>query len=225
MAPQRPGLNNQGLGDTGLIASLLDHPRESTAWAASTPQGGFEYYLRGRAWCLLQEFDRGARDFEMAVSLAPDWPWSSYCLGHCNLLRGRWTEAAANFGMAISLLPKQAECRMYRAQAYQHTGDLARAWVDYDQALVHKPDLALAALGRGTVEYALGRYSDAVRDFQKARDCGADAAAANYNLALAYLANRDAGRALQAVRQALKANPRHEASRVLERKLVASGPR
>jgi tetratricopeptide (TPR) repeat protein len=206
---------------TELVSLLLTHPLEPAKWATAPPRGAFDYYLRARAWCLLRDVDRAARDFEQAASLEPAWAWAAYGLGHCNFLRGRWADAVSNFTVALSLLADRIECRIARGQAYQKAGDLARARADFDRALAQCPQSAEAAFGRGTINYALGRFSDAIMDFQRARDAGAESSKANYNLALCYVATHDPGNALRSVREALSANPHHEPSRLLEHKLLA----
>jgi tetratricopeptide (TPR) repeat protein len=206
---------------TELVSVLLTHPREPALWGAAPPRGAFDYYFRARAWCLLGDLDRASRDFEQATSLEPAWAWAAYGLGHCNLLRGRWADAVSNFTVVVSLLPDRTECRMARGQAYQKAGDLARARADFDQALAQCPQSAEAAFARGTINYALGRFPEAILDFERARDAGMEITKVTYNLALCYVATHDPGRALRSVREALSANPRHEPSRLLEKKLLA----
>jgi serine/threonine protein kinase/tetratricopeptide (TPR) repeat protein len=207
---------------TGLVFVLLAHPGDPSAWSSCLPHSEFDYYLRGRAWCLRGDIDRARRDFEQAAMLEPAWPWPAYCLGHCNILAKRWPDAVSNFTVAMSLLPERIECRIARGQAYQQAGDLARAGADYEQALIECPQCAEAAFGRGTVNYALRRFPEAILDFERARDAGMDATKANYNLALCYVVTHDPDRALRSVREALTSNPRHEPSRLLEQRLLAT---
>jgi tetratricopeptide (TPR) repeat protein len=93
--------------------------------------------------------------------------------------------------VCISLAHNPAECNFNRALAYEALGRSDEAFNDYTRALQCDEQLTGAALNRGILQYAAGRYSVAAVDLGRAlaTASGRDARGViHYNRALARLA-------------------------------------
>jgi serine/threonine protein kinase len=104
---------------------------------APTPaaQTAWEHFALGRALLRTGALERAAAETDEAVRLEPQGLWPNFYQGVCAYRRGRFTDAAAAFGVCIGAAPDAAGCYANRALAFAALGRTDLALRDYDQAL------------------------------------------------------------------------------------------
>jgi tetratricopeptide (TPR) repeat protein len=92
-----------------------------------------------------------------------------YLLGvlYFNLNRG--SDAARLLAEAVAASPGDADALAFLGRAYVLEGQHARADEALTKAVTLKPDGELPLVGRGELEYARGRWADAIRSFEQAK--------------------------------------------------------
>jgi tetratricopeptide (TPR) repeat protein len=195
--------------------------------AAPALQSPWEHYALGRALMRCGDLSAAARELARALELEPAGRWPNFYYGVCAYRMKRYDEAISAFSVCIGSAPNIAACFYNRALAYSALGHDEKAFRDYDRALQIDPTHAHSALNRGVLHLKQGHHQAAIADLNVALQYGADAATANYDLALAYLATNNPTLALEHSRRSLKVNPTHEAARQLrdslEQRDAASG--
>src|SRR5262249_40696726 len=105
------------------------------------------------------------------------WPW--FWRGLCAARRQKWPEAREAFTVCLALNPDQAAVYSNRGRTFAALGDSERALADFDRALQLDPNLLPAALiagalNRGVLHYQARRMPEALAEFQRALEIGAD---------------------------------------------------
>jgi Tfp pilus assembly protein PilF len=88
--------------------------------------------------------------------------------GHVFRDRGEFDKAIADYTVAITQEPGQAEYLVSRGVAFCENGDLERAMADLNGAIVLNPKEYLAYNNRGNVWYRKGELERAIEDFNRA---------------------------------------------------------
>jgi serine/threonine protein kinase/Tfp pilus assembly protein PilF len=215
-------------------AEVRGHPKEADQFARRaeelTPRTAWEHYALGR-WLLGQGQDslpEAAAAFERSIDLpsAGFWPW--FYLGTCSHQREKYEDALRAFRVCITLAPRSGPSYYNRALAQEALARLnpkeqasweERALRNYTRALELDPDLADAALNRGSLHLRAGRLTEAAADLNRALEHGASQDQVYYNLALVQLKQKDLAGARASVRRALNANPDHPQAKELFRHL------
>ena len=81
--------------------------------------------------------------------------------------KGRYEEAAAEYGRAVELDPKNGSARRSRGFAVAALGRLDEARRDFDRAVALNPADGEAYQARGTISFRQGRYAEAIDDFDR----------------------------------------------------------
>ncbi|CAN7365952.1 caspase family protein [Bradyrhizobium sp. LjRoot220] len=119
---------------------------------------------------------------------------------------GEYEKAAADFGVAIKLAPKNAKYYANRGEAWRRTGNLARALQDQDRAIelyAGGPGVALGLTLRGETLRYMGEYDRALSDFNQAVRIEPDFAPAFTGRGLTFERTGDIERAKSEFRAAL----------------------
>ena len=165
-----------------------------------------DHYDLGRSYLRAGRFREAGVEFQRVLDERPNDFWPNFYQGICAYRLGQFDDSQAAFRTCIALAPRAAECYYNRALAAAAMGRLDQAARDYGRALELDPALWSASLNRGILAYNNGRNADAIADFSQALRSAPDersSALINYNLALAYAADGDRGRALASARLAL----------------------
>jgi tetratricopeptide (TPR) repeat protein len=93
-----------------------------------------------------------------------------------------------------------------RGADYYHKGRYNKAMVEFQKAIMIKPDYAEAHNNLGVIYRAKGLYEKAIDEFQLAIRFKPKFAIAYYNLARAYAQNNDEQKAIEALKQAIHLN-------------------
>ena len=99
--------------------------------------------------------------------------------------QGNFGRAIAEFDLAISISPANADAWYHRALAWGHMGDHSRAIIDFSRAIALNPDYADAYNCRGYARFCLGEYGPAMDDFERAIGLNPDDTLTQQNLELA----------------------------------------
>jgi eukaryotic-like serine/threonine-protein kinase len=179
-----------------------------------------DHYDLGRSYLRAAKFREAGVEFQRVLDERPNDFWPNFYQGICAYRLGQFHDSLAAFRTCIALAPRAAECYYNRALAAAAMGRVDQAVLDYGRALELDPALWSASVNRGILAYKNGRNADAIADFSQALRSAPDersSALVHYNLALAYAANGDRGRALASARLALVHG--HDAARDLADRL------
>jgi serine/threonine protein kinase/Tfp pilus assembly protein PilF len=193
--------------------------------------------------------------FERALELHPQGFWPNFYQGMCAYQLGRYEEAAAAFRVCVVLAPDQAHCWYHCALVHAARGAPDRALRDYDRALQLQPDLEPALLNRGILHYRNGQalsscqlvlqldpslaavlpgalgwgrertFAQALADFDRVLQKGADKGTALFHLALVYRAQGNNAKAQESLMGVAAEHPRAAEARLLLMQLqTETGP-
>lgn len=157
-----------------------------------------------------RDFDRAIRQANRVLELNPNY--CTYYLDRAECYRGKDPSdksgaARRDYLKSIELDPDEVEAMVGLARLSYTQEDLPRALEWLDKALdinIHN-HRALAYRGRVLIE--LGRFSEAIRDLDKARELNTKSAFVYHLLADAYSRGKDLNNALLAADQAVKLDP------------------
>ncbi len=168
------------------------------------------YYLRGLA-CLLQGLQiRARKDFTSAIERAPKHRYllySYYWRGRTAEMQGDYRSAVADFNKSVSLDKKAREQGdskdgfwlltiqqqntkglgiLERGFCYGILGEHEKAIADLTTVIGEKPKETLLYEKRGQSYLSLGRYGDALKDFNRALLLGTESSEIYYQLGIAH---------------------------------------
>lgn len=170
---------------TQRLCSLLNDPMNVTNWneimRLAEAAGGTAWkarVFRIRSWVLIKKAKFGAAiaDGRMAVNIDVDDPWNHIALGQALAAAGRFPEAIDELQYAIDLseespLPMAAQARVLWA-----SGERDRALSLWRRAEAARHDLRQTLYYRGIALMTIGRWADAIVDFDRALGCGGELA-------------------------------------------------
>ncbi|HXC28722.1 MAG TPA: tetratricopeptide repeat protein [Stellaceae bacterium] len=116
------------------------------------------------------EPDAAIACYRRALAAAPNFALAHRNLGSMLMTQGQVGEAIAAFRRTVALAPQfpDAYCDLGAALRTQRDAKaIEEALASYERALVLKPDFADALANRGELLRELGRYEEAVRDFER----------------------------------------------------------
>ena len=91
-----------------------------------------------------------------------------FSVGYLHTEEFRFSDAIANYDVAIKLKPDFAEAFSNRGNAKNELGHHAAAISDLNEAIRIDPNLAGAYVNRGNVKHCLGRHTEAISDYDEA---------------------------------------------------------
>jgi tetratricopeptide (TPR) repeat protein len=162
---------------------------------------------RGRMLARLGDDAAALRDYDAAIALAPDLPWSYLLRGNQRRKENRIDLADADYSRALELDPGYAPAYYNRGMNRFDQGEFVAAIADFTRAIAAKPDYAEAYNNRGRAHFAEGNYERARDDHLAAIRLSPNDALAYNNAGTAYRKLDDYGRALLAYDAALRIAP------------------
>lgn len=197
----------------------MNRPHVEKTRPSSVAKTAWEHCALGRIFLKAGELDRASDHLNAALAIQPHGFWPNFYQGLCAHRRGRFAESIAAFSVCIGSSPGVSGAFFNRAASYVALGlpELARRDLDY--ALELDPQLAPAALNRGTLHYQAKRFPEAEADLQLALELGANPATVHFNLSLIHVARNDPVRARASLQEALTHQPDHAMARNLLTKL------
>jgi tetratricopeptide (TPR) repeat protein len=169
-------LDMQIAGCTALIESgkMADKP---LAWSHTN---------RGMAYMFKGDLDRAMNDFNKAVELDPSYAMALIDRGTAYDNKGDHEHAIADFDAAIKLDPKSADALTGRCAARAEAGsDLQQALADCEQSLAIRGKDAGALNSRAFTYLRLGKFDEAIADYNSALKSNPKLASALYGRGLA----------------------------------------
>lgn len=170
------------------------------------PASAETLFARGRAFQQLGDFTLAFRDYEAAAGLGddgPTWACTAYCLVHLE----NYDQAAFHFERALEIGYASAEVLNDLGYCYLRLGEIDKAKVVLDRAVVLQPKLqapfhnrAMAALQRGLAGADLG---EGLSDIRSALEIGPAAADLHRHAAYLYAHAGLTDPALEHIRRAL----------------------
>ncbi len=103
---------------------------------------------RGVAYVRNRDYDRAIADYDAALQIAPNNPFTHNSRGIAYRLKGDYDRAIADHDAAIGRGPRNAQFFNNRGVAYRWKGDYDRAIADYSRAIQLNPNYVLAYGGR-----------------------------------------------------------------------------
>jgi serine/threonine protein kinase/tetratricopeptide (TPR) repeat protein len=210
------------LGYARLITGRAAEAAESfNRSIAQQPSLGEAYTGLGETYEAMGRVADADRAYLRAIQLRPDWPTAFTKYGSFCLTRGRYADALKQFRRVVELLPDSARGYANLGAALQELRKTDEAIAAYQRAIAIAPS-AIAYSNLGMIEFAVGRYGEAGRAFEKA----AEIAPNNYqiwaNLGDAHRWNRSAADAAKAYEKAIDAahaaidiNPKNAVARAV----------
>jgi serine/threonine-protein kinase len=125
-------------------------------------------------------------EYQAAATLRPEYWRNHQALGLFFYNQKRLPEAINAFTRVIEIRPDDANAYLQRGSALQALGQTTRAHADYDRSIALEPN-APAYSNLGFLDYAQGRYADAVQAFAAAIKLRPKRAVYHRNLGDAYL--------------------------------------
>ena len=148
-----------------------------------------DFYNRGLAYLLKDQYDRSIEDFDQAIRLNPNYDLAFKVRGNVYLSEGQYDRAIEDFGHVIAINPNDAWAFVGRGGAYFGKGVVAcrpaslppcalataqydRAIEDFDQTFRLNPNDAAAASAygqRSVIKSAKGDFVGGAADLAKAQ--------------------------------------------------------
>ena len=124
------------------------------------------YFLRGRAYSLLNNPDLAISSYAQAIQIDPGYAEAYYQRGSLRGERGDFDNAISDFSEVIKLNPKYAPAYYNRGHVQYFKGDLDGALEQINQALALDPTFPFSYFIRGLVRHAQGHLDEATADFR-----------------------------------------------------------
>jgi tetratricopeptide (TPR) repeat protein len=189
------------------------HPTEP---ATGTPLSPWELYVLGRSRLNAGDLAAAAELLRQAVDRDPGGFWPNFHLAVCAYRLGRAAEAVGGFSACLAAAHgRRGLCHYHRGLAYVALGEPGNAIRDFDRALELEPGLAEAALNRGLLHHAAGRFPEAVADLERALRGGYCPAVVCYDLAVAHLSAGDRRAAREFAARSVGHDPGDEKAKAL----------
>ena len=110
---------------------------------------------------------RAIEDYDTAIRLSPDAPWSYNNRGVARAREGDYDEAVADYDKALKLRSRGMPSRGNRAAAYDVQGRFAESESEFTGLLRDGTRVPAVYTGRGRARFNLGRYTEAAEDFRR----------------------------------------------------------
>lgn len=153
------------------------------------------------------DLDNALELYEQAVALAPSLALAHYRRGNVLADLNRGPEAVAAYDAALQWRPGWPECHFNRGNTLLRFGQFAAAEAACLRAVELKADFFDAWVSLGLSRDAMGRPSGAIASYCSALALRPEHAGARLNLAEAYLAAGDKGKAADCLDFVLKTEP------------------
>lgn len=142
---------------------------------AADPQYTQAHFLLGMIATRQRDWDAAAKHFADAVRLTPTLLDARQSLAVALLSAGRAADAVAPLREVVRRAPDNANARRLLAHALVTTGDLDGAKAQADMLLAADPNDGHAYYVLGRIAAAQGRWDDALREYEAAREHGVNA--------------------------------------------------
>ena len=159
----------------GLIVGVIescqtdDKPvRTASKPADKLPHKSVGYIDRGKAKADKGEYFEAISDYDMAISLNPDFASAYHYRGKAKAKLGRHIDAIVDYDTAISLKPDDSSAYNSRGWAKYRLGRHAAAIADFDIAISLDPDAAYLYCNRGRVKLDWKQHVAAIADLDTA---------------------------------------------------------
>jgi len=146
---------------------------------------------RGMLFHQLKNFDRAMEDFNKAINLQPNFAEGFYNRGRLKNDLSHIENAIDDYTHAIKLKPDYAEAFNNRGMLFHRLKNFDRAMKDYNLAIQHKSIYVDPYSNKATLYKDLGLIKESIHEYHTALNLDKNHIDANYNLGLAYLANKE----------------------------------
>lgn len=194
----------EGTAATQRLANL----RASSVGAAWTPvQEAAVLFAEARAQVVQGSIAAALSNYSQSLRLAGIFPAASAARGDAYLLAGDAATALQDVEVALIAQPESAALLYDHALMLRATGELAAAQDAVDELLRVEPGWVWGIDLRGAIDYDLGDYQAALRDFERAAETLPDAPAPLFNQAMALKALDQPGQSLVMLDAAVELAP------------------
>ena len=162
------------------------------------------YYDDGITASMKGDLKRAVQCFEAAIKKDSSFVVAYHQLGKCYLRMGATKQAVNLLQRVVNHMPDKAPFRIDLGQAYLAAADLEKAREQFQWLMSLDSSRARGHLGLAQVDFAAGRFDDAVRNARAAIDLGGTNFAALFMLGKAGMVSEDPTLALEALNRADK---------------------
>ena len=162
------------------------------------------YYDDGVTASMKGDLKRAAKCFEQAIKKDASFIVAYHQLGKCYLRMGATPQAVSLLQRVVNHMPSKAPFRLDLGQAYLAAGDLPHAKEQFEWLLTIESSRSRGHLGLAQVNFAEGRFDEAVHNARMAIDSGGTNFAALFILGKAGMVSADPTLALEALDRADK---------------------
>lgn len=193
------------LGEQNVTRALF----EFTEAEKLTPNDPELLNYLGLAYYYKKKYELAEQKFLRALDAKPAYSEARNNLGVTFLEMGRWDDAIRQFKLVSEdiFYQNQDIARINLGLAYYGKGDHGEALSVLRSAVSSNPRIPQGRLTLGKVYFALGKTELAIAEYKAAVDLYRDYADAHYNLALAYLKQKDSAAASAAFREVVRIAP------------------
>ncbi|MGI6461401.1 MAG: tetratricopeptide repeat protein [Candidatus Hydrogenedentales bacterium] len=160
------------------------------------------YYDDGVTASMKGDLKRAAACFEQAIKKDASFIVAYHQLGKCYLRMGATSRALSLLQRVVNHMPDKAPFRLDLGQAYLASGDLPHAKEQFEWLLAVESTRSRGHLGLAQVNFAEGRFEEAVHNARMAIDSGGANFAALFVLGKAGMVSADPTLALEALERA-----------------------
>lgn len=205
----------------GELQDAVAASRKATRVA---PESAVPYLVLGRALEARGDREGAEKAYLRAEELAPSDPRPAYHLGRIAAMRKHTDVAIPRFRRALELDPSYTPAAYYLADQLRESGEHDEAAAVIAAALARQPHDTDLRLKLADIHLMRGDWESAAREFRRAAEAGADDPMIPYLLSKALEGLGRDGEAIEALRAALRLDPRlHHAWYALYRLLEKTG--
>ncbi|MBI1220969.1 MAG: tetratricopeptide repeat protein [Bacteroidetes bacterium] len=181
-----------GLAIYSMQNGILEDALEQANMAVKTGDtASFNYFIRAQIYETMGDSYKASKDFNKAIELNPMMADYYYSRGNFLFHLGKYENAIDDFSNAILLEPAISDFYFQRGYTHFMLKQLNYAVIDVNKAIDLDSNNADYWLGKGTIEEAIGNYTEAKKSYSETVRINPYNALAYFNRANIYFENAE----------------------------------
>jgi tetratricopeptide (TPR) repeat protein len=168
------------------IQSFLQAAKLQPEWVEPAYSLGMSFFILGNEDNNVEYYDRGARHFQLALELDPNYHKAEFMLGIIEALEDRPEKGKEHIERALRMSPRNAYYHLHYGILLNHMGDSEGALREMKLAEALDHSNPLTYLNLGLVEARLQNYAEAWKRLETAVQLDSNLSSAYYSLGGVY---------------------------------------